>query len=67
MYAIDIVVSSGEGKPKVLDEKETTVYKRALDVQYQLKMKVRGTRRVPGYCIVWGGGAGLLLTMVHMQ
>ncbi|KAI8465333.1 MAG: peptidase M24, structural domain-containing protein [Monoraphidium minutum] len=39
VYAIDIVVSSGEGKPKVLDEKETTVYKRALDVEYKLKMK----------------------------
>ncbi|KAI8473942.1 MAG: peptidase M24, structural domain-containing protein [Monoraphidium minutum] len=39
VYAIDIVVSTGEGKPKVLDEKETTVYKRALDVEYKLKMK----------------------------
>lgn len=39
VYAIDIVVSTGEGKPKVFDEKETTVYKRALDVQYQLKLK----------------------------
>lgn len=39
VYAIDIVVSTGEGKPKVLDEKETTVYKRALEVQYQLKLK----------------------------
>jgi hypothetical protein len=29
----------GEGKPKVLDDKETTVYKRALDVEYKLKMK----------------------------
>lgn len=27
VYAIDIVVSSGEGKTKVLDEKETTIYK----------------------------------------
>ncbi|GAB4814168.1 hypothetical protein N2152v2_001214 [Parachlorella kessleri] len=39
VYAIDILVSSGEGKPKVHDEKETTVYKRALEVQYQLKLK----------------------------
>ncbi|KIZ00762.1 hypothetical protein MNEG_7198 [Monoraphidium neglectum] len=39
VYAIDIVVSTGEGKPKVLDDKETTVYKRALDVEYKLKMK----------------------------
>ncbi|PSC67049.1 proliferation-associated 2G4-like [Micractinium conductrix] len=39
VYAIDIIVTTGEGKPKVLDEKETTVYKRAMEVQYQLKMK----------------------------
>ncbi|KAL4440303.1 hypothetical protein ABPG75_003304 [Micractinium tetrahymenae] len=39
VYAIDIIVSTGEGKPKVHDEKETTVYKRAMEVQYQLKMK----------------------------
>lgn len=30
---------AGEGKPKVVDEKETTVYKRALDVSYNLRMK----------------------------
>lgn len=39
VYAIDIVMSTGEGKPKVLDEKATTVYKRALDAEYQLKVK----------------------------
>lgn len=39
VYAIDIVVSTGEGKPKVLDEKETTVYKRAIEVAYQLKIQ----------------------------
>ena len=39
VYAIDSLVSTGEGKPKILDEKETTVYKRALDREYQLKMK----------------------------
>ena len=39
VYAIDILVSTGEGKPKILDEKETTVYKRALDREYQLKKK----------------------------
>jgi hypothetical protein len=32
-------VSSGEGKVRVLDEKETTVYKRALDQEYKLKLK----------------------------
>lgn len=39
VYAIDIVTSSGEGKPKLLDEKQTTIYKRAVDKNYHLKMK----------------------------
>lgn len=39
VYAIDIVVSTGEGKTRVLDEKETAIYKRALEEQYKLKMK----------------------------
>ncbi|GIL71145.1 hypothetical protein Vretifemale_1754 [Volvox reticuliferus] len=43
VYAIDIVVSTAEGKPRVLDEKETTVYKRALEVAYQLKMQASRT------------------------
>ena len=46
VYAIDIVLSTGEGKPKVQDEKATTVYKRALDVEYQLK--VSGLHSIPG-------------------
>mmetsp|Transcript_38288 Transcript_38288/g.68656 ORF Transcript_38288/g.68656 Transcript_38288/m.68656 type:complete len:374 (-) Transcript_38288:39-1160(-) len=39
VYAVDIVVSTGEGKARVLDEKETSVFKRALDMEYNLKMK----------------------------
>ncbi|KAL1816967.1 hypothetical protein DCAR_0521381 [Daucus carota subsp. sativus] len=39
VYAIDIVTSTGEGKPKLVDEKQTTVYKRAVDKNYHLKMK----------------------------
>lgn len=39
VYALDVVVSTGEGKARVLDEKETTIFKRALDVQYQLRIK----------------------------
>uniref|UniRef100_A0A7S0V915 Peptidase M24 domain-containing protein n=1 Tax=Polytomella parva TaxID=51329 RepID=A0A7S0V915_9CHLO len=39
VYSIDIVVSSGEGKPRVLDEKQTTVYKRAHESNYMLKLK----------------------------
>ncbi|GAV73573.1 Peptidase_M24 domain-containing protein/UbiA domain-containing protein [Cephalotus follicularis] len=39
VYAIDIVTSTGDGKPKLLDEKQTTVYKRAVDKSYHLKMK----------------------------
>lgn len=33
-----ICAPAGEGKPKITDEKQTTVYKRALDVEYRLKM-----------------------------
>ncbi|MCO5601016.1 hypothetical protein L7F22_055132 [Adiantum nelumboides] len=39
VYAVDIVMSTGEGKPKLLDEKQTTIYKRAIDKNYHLKMK----------------------------
>jgi len=39
VYAIDIIMSTGDGTPKMVDEKETTVYKRSLDTQYQLKIK----------------------------
>ncbi|CAN6897349.1 unnamed protein product [Brassica oleracea] len=39
VYAIDIVASTGDGKPKLLDEKQTTVYKKDAAVNYQLKMK----------------------------
>ncbi|KAJ0567569.1 putative methionyl aminopeptidase [Helianthus annuus] len=31
--------STGDGKPKLLDEKQTTIYKRAVDKSYHLKMK----------------------------
>jgi len=37
VYAIDIVVSSGEGKSRVQDEKQTTVYKRDVAVDYNVK------------------------------
>mmetsp|Transcript_2900 Transcript_2900/g.18145 ORF Transcript_2900/g.18145 Transcript_2900/m.18145 type:complete len:192 (+) Transcript_2900:890-1465(+) len=39
VYAVDVVMSTGEGKTKMLDEKLTTVYKRALDQEYSLKLK----------------------------
>ncbi|PPR86554.1 hypothetical protein GOBAR_AA34133 [Gossypium barbadense] len=39
VYAVDIVASTGEGKPKLLDEKQTTIFKRAVDKNYHLKMK----------------------------
>nr|AHA84129.1 DNA-binding protein GBP16 [Phaseolus vulgaris] len=39
VYAIDIVTSTGDGKPKLFDEKQTTIYKRAVDKSYHLKMK----------------------------
>ncbi|ESQ45333.1 hypothetical protein EUTSA_v10010435mg [Eutrema salsugineum] len=39
VYAIDIVASTGDGKPKLLDEKQTTIYRKDELVNYQLKMK----------------------------
>ncbi|KAI4318963.1 hypothetical protein MLD38_032615 [Melastoma candidum] len=33
----DIVMSTGEGKPKLLDEKQTTIYKRAADRNYHFE------------------------------
>lgn len=39
VYAVDIVTSTGDGKPRLLDEKQTTIYKRAVDKSYHLKMK----------------------------
>jgi curved DNA binding protein len=39
VYAIDVVFSSGEGKPRCMDEKATNVYKRQLDKRYSVKMK----------------------------
>ncbi|KAK9279804.1 hypothetical protein L1049_013486 [Liquidambar formosana] len=39
VYAVDIVTSTGDGKPKLLDERQTTIYKRAVDKSYHLKMK----------------------------
>ncbi|XP_020571748.1 ERBB-3 BINDING PROTEIN 1-like [Phalaenopsis equestris] len=39
VYAVDIVTTTGEGKPKLLDEKQTTIYKRAVDKNYHLKLK----------------------------
>lgn len=38
VFAMDIVMSTGDGKCKEVDER-TTVYKRAVDTTYQLKMK----------------------------
>jgi len=36
-------MSGGEGKTRVLDEKATTLYKRALDMSYHLKIKASRT------------------------
>jgi len=38
VYAIDIVMSTGDGKPREIDER-TTVYKRSMDTVYKLKTK----------------------------
>ncbi|KAL2902090.1 ERBB-3 BINDING PROTEIN 1 [Bienertia sinuspersici] len=39
VYSIDIAASTGDGKPRMLDEKQTTIYKRAVDKNYHLKIK----------------------------
>ena len=44
VFAVDVVVSTGEGKPKEMDER-TTIFKRAVEQSYQLKLKVRHTYR----------------------
>jgi len=38
VFAIDVVMSTGEGKPKALDNR-TTVFKRNVEAKYSLKMK----------------------------
>lgn len=38
VYAVDIVMSTGEGKAREMETK-TTIYKRAIDQTYQLKMQ----------------------------
>jgi len=39
VYAIDIVMSTGDGKPKESGAARTTIYKRAIDQNYNLKLK----------------------------
>jgi len=40
VFSIDIIMSTGEGKPVEKDEKKQMVFKRAVDQNYNLKMKV---------------------------
>merc|ERR1711934_609481 len=39
VFAIDIIMSTGEGKPVEKDENKTTIYKHQVDQTYNLKMK----------------------------
>merc|ERR1711865_1291628 len=39
VLAIDIIVSTGDGQPKEVDELKTTIYKHQVDQTYSLKMK----------------------------
>jgi curved DNA binding protein len=39
VFAIDIIMSTGEGKPTEKDELKTTIYKHQVDQTYNLKMK----------------------------
>ena len=43
VYAVDIVMSTGYGKTRIVNEKETMIYKRALDREYNLRMKTSRT------------------------
>jgi curved DNA binding protein len=38
VYAVDVVVSTGDGKGRIVDEKETTIYKRVAGEGYKLKL-----------------------------
>ena len=38
VYAVDVAMSTGEGKPRKMSSR-TTIFKRAVDVNYRLKMK----------------------------
>lgn len=40
VYSVDIVMSTGEGKPKELDSRQTTIFKRHGSTTYQLKHKI---------------------------
>jgi curved DNA binding protein len=39
VWGIDIIMSTGEGKPRQIDELKTTIYKHQVDQNYSLKMK----------------------------
>jgi curved DNA binding protein len=39
VWGIDIIMSTGEGKPREIDELKTTIYKHQVDQSYNLKMK----------------------------
>lgn len=40
VWSVDIVLSTGEGKPKELDSRQTTIFKRNASATYQLKHKI---------------------------
>jgi len=39
VYAVDVAMSTGEGKPRELGQQRTTVFKRVVDQKYSLKVK----------------------------
>lgn len=52
VYAIDVLVSSGDGKPREMDAR-TTIYKRNPEILYQLKMKAsRGNAFYNFFCCI---------------
>ena len=46
VYAVDVVMSSGDGKPRERDSR-TTIFKRAVEQSYRLKMKARSVLFCP--------------------
>lgn len=39
VYALDVALSTGDGRPRVTDDKATTVFRRSLEGTWQLKIK----------------------------
>jgi len=43
VYAVDVAMSTGEGRPRELGQQRTTIFKRVVDQKYSLKVKASRT------------------------